>query len=101
MQARALKRPRLVWTPKLHMRFVAAVEQLGLKNAVPKTIMQARRCCSPSYFHVPGPNFGSGVEGQGRTLNVSLTAARALRLVVEQLGLKNAVPKMIMQAQRC
>ena len=39
-QARALKRPRLVWTPKLHTRFVAAVEQLGLRNAVPKTIMQ-------------------------------------------------------------
>ncbi len=39
-QARALKRPRLVWTAKLHKRFVEAVEQLGLKNAVPKTIMQ-------------------------------------------------------------
>ena len=38
--ARALKRPRLVWTPKLHARFVEAVEQLGLKVAVPKTIMQ-------------------------------------------------------------
>ena len=38
--ARALKRPRLVWTPKLHQRFVEAVEQLGLKIAVPKTIMQ-------------------------------------------------------------
>ena len=40
MLARALKRPRLVWTPKLHQRFVEAVEQLGLKIAVPKTIMQ-------------------------------------------------------------
>ncbi|CAL8471032.1 g10574 [Coccomyxa elongata] len=39
-QARALKRPRLVWTAKLHQCFVDAVEQLGLKNAVPKTIMQ-------------------------------------------------------------
>ena len=39
-QARALKRPRLMWTAKLHKRFVEAVEQLGLKNAVPKTIMQ-------------------------------------------------------------
>lgn len=38
--ARALKRPRLVWTPQLHQRFVDAVNQLGLKNAVPKTIMQ-------------------------------------------------------------
>mmetsp|Transcript_23916 Transcript_23916/g.62116 ORF Transcript_23916/g.62116 Transcript_23916/m.62116 type:complete len:408 (+) Transcript_23916:354-1577(+) len=39
-QAQALKRPRLVWTPQLHKRFVDAVEQLGIKNAVPKTIMQ-------------------------------------------------------------
>lgn len=37
--ARTLKRPRLVWTPQLHKRFVEAVSQLGLKNAVPKTIM--------------------------------------------------------------
>lgn len=42
MQTRALKRPRLVWTAQLHQRFVDAVKQLGLKNAVPKTIMQAR-----------------------------------------------------------
>ncbi len=46
-QARALKRPRLVWTAKLHKRFVEAVEQLGLKNAVPKTIMQARALLPP------------------------------------------------------
>lgn len=39
-QTRALKRPRLVWTAQLHQRFVDAVKQLGLKNAVPKTIMQ-------------------------------------------------------------
>ncbi|KAJ3676681.1 hypothetical protein LUZ60_004093 [Juncus effusus] len=38
--ARALKRPRLVWTPQLHKRFVDVVSHLGLKNAVPKTIMQ-------------------------------------------------------------
>ncbi|MCO5614207.1 hypothetical protein L7F22_068487 [Adiantum nelumboides] len=37
--ARTLKRPRLVWTPQLHKRFVDAVSQLGIKNAVPKTIM--------------------------------------------------------------
>ncbi|CAN4109329.1 unnamed protein product [Withania somnifera] len=34
------KRARLVWTPQLHKRFVDAVAQLGIKNAVPKTIMQ-------------------------------------------------------------
>ncbi|XP_041999034.1 transcription factor PCL1-like [Salvia splendens] len=38
--AKALKRPRLVWTPQLHKRFVDVVAHLGLKNAVPKTIMQ-------------------------------------------------------------
>ncbi|XP_075506222.1 transcription factor PCL1-like [Primulina tabacum] len=38
--AKTLKRPRLVWTPQLHKRFVEVVAYLGLKNAVPKTIMQ-------------------------------------------------------------
>lgn len=38
--ARTLKRPRLVWTPQLHKRFVDSVAHLGIKNAVPKTIMQ-------------------------------------------------------------
>lgn len=37
---RAVKRPRLVWTPQLHKRFVDVVGHLGIKNAVPKTIMQ-------------------------------------------------------------
>ena len=40
--AKAVKRPRLVWTPQLHQRFVDAVRQLGVKSAVPKTIMQVR-----------------------------------------------------------
>ncbi|XAR58961.1 hypothetical protein NMG60_11014558 [Bertholletia excelsa] len=38
--ARTLKRPRLVWTPQLHKRFVEVVARLGITNAVPKTIMQ-------------------------------------------------------------
>jgi SHAQKYF class myb-like DNA-binding protein len=38
--ARTQKRARLVWTPQLHKRFVDVVSHLGLKNAVPKTIMQ-------------------------------------------------------------
>lgn len=38
--ARTLKRPRLVWTPQLHKRFVDVVSHLGIKHAVPKTIMQ-------------------------------------------------------------
>ncbi|KAL6200242.1 hypothetical protein ACLB2K_030024 [Fragaria x ananassa] len=37
---RAVKRPRLVWTPQLHKRFVDVVAHLGITNAVPKTIMQ-------------------------------------------------------------
>jgi len=37
---RAHKKPRLVWTPELHMRFMNAVNHLGIKNAVPKTILQ-------------------------------------------------------------
>lgn len=38
--ARTLKRPRLVWTPQLHKRFVEVVAHLGIKTAVPKSIMQ-------------------------------------------------------------
>ncbi|KAL3334107.1 hypothetical protein AABB24_030729 [Solanum stoloniferum] len=38
--AKMQKRPRLVWTPQLHKRFVDVVAHLGIKNAVPKTIMQ-------------------------------------------------------------
>lgn len=38
--AKAMKRPRLVWTPQLHKRFVEVVAHLGIKSAVPKTIMQ-------------------------------------------------------------
>jgi SHAQKYF class myb-like DNA-binding protein len=34
------KRPRLVWTPALHARFVDAVQKLGVKTAVPKSIMK-------------------------------------------------------------
>lgn len=40
MTVRAMKRPRLVWTPKLHKRFVEAVETMGVDKAVPKTVMQ-------------------------------------------------------------
>ena len=40
LQARALKRPRLVWTPQLHKKFEEAVQKIGLNKAVPKTIMQ-------------------------------------------------------------
>ncbi len=39
---RTLKRSRIVWTPELHHRFMAAVHQLGVNNAVPKNLLQAR-----------------------------------------------------------
>ncbi|XP_066324225.1 uncharacterized protein [Miscanthus floridulus] len=35
--ANSSKRPRLVWTPQLHKRFVDMVAHLGIKNVVPKT----------------------------------------------------------------
>lgn len=38
--ARALKRPRLVWTPQLHRKFEEAISRLGPDKAVPKNIMQ-------------------------------------------------------------
>lgn len=40
LQGRALKRPRLVWTPALHKLFEEAVAKIGVNKAVPKTIMQ-------------------------------------------------------------
>lgn len=43
MQAHAVKRSRLVWTPQLHRRFEEAVEQLGVDKCVPKTIMAIMR----------------------------------------------------------
>ncbi|KAK9824185.1 hypothetical protein WJX72_008403 [[Myrmecia] bisecta] len=39
-QRRAMKKPRMAWTPELHARFLNAVNHLGVKNAVPKTILQ-------------------------------------------------------------
>jgi len=38
--ARAVKRPRLVWTAQLHKRFEEAINKLGWDKAVPKNIMQ-------------------------------------------------------------
>ncbi|XP_059625320.1 two-component response regulator ARR2-like [Cornus florida] len=36
----SLKKPRMVWTTELHQQFMAAVNQIGLKNAVPKKILE-------------------------------------------------------------
>lgn len=37
---RQSNKPRLVWTQELHNRFINAVNHLGVKNAVPKSILQ-------------------------------------------------------------
>lgn len=37
---RISKKPRLVWTPELHARFMHAVQHLGVNHAVPKTILK-------------------------------------------------------------
>lgn len=39
-QALPARRPRLMWTPELHKRFLDALTHLGLENAVPKKILQ-------------------------------------------------------------
>lgn len=38
--SKASKKQRLIWTPELHARFLNAVNHLGVRNAVPKTILQ-------------------------------------------------------------
>ncbi|KFK35034.1 hypothetical protein AALP_AA5G225400 [Arabis alpina] len=35
----AQKKPRVVWTPELHKKFIGAVDLLGLEHAVPKKIL--------------------------------------------------------------
>ncbi|KAG5100390.1 hypothetical protein JHK82_045442 [Glycine max] len=35
-----VKKPKVVWTPYLHNRFLLAIKQIGLEKAVPKTILQ-------------------------------------------------------------
>lgn len=39
-ESKSGKKARLIWTPELHARFLNAVNHLGVKNAVPKTILQ-------------------------------------------------------------
>ncbi|CAI9105366.1 OLC1v1004274C1 [Oldenlandia corymbosa var. corymbosa] len=36
----SVKKPRMVWTPELHNQFVVVLNQVGLKNAVPKKILE-------------------------------------------------------------
>eukprot|EP00792_Barthelona_sp_PAP020_P005865 TRINITY_DN2832_c1_g1_i1.p1 TRINITY_DN2832_c1_g1~~TRINITY_DN2832_c1_g1_i1.p1 ORF type:complete len:356 (+),score=90.72 TRINITY_DN2832_c1_g1_i1:35-1069(+) len=36
----AMSKKRLNWTPELHAKFVAAVKELGIKSAVPRTILK-------------------------------------------------------------
>ena len=37
------KKPRINWSQELHARFLNAMFTLGIKNAVPKTILQVSR----------------------------------------------------------
>lgn len=39
------KKARMSWDTELHRSFLSALQKLGLRAAVPKTIMQARRLC--------------------------------------------------------
>ncbi|XVF46557.1 hypothetical protein PTKIN_Ptkin03bG0036400 [Pterospermum kingtungense] len=66
--ARTLKRPRLVWTPQLHKRFVDVVAHLGIQNAVPKTIMQLMNSLHESGSGSGGGG-GSGVGGGDGSVN--------------------------------
>jgi SHAQKYF class myb-like DNA-binding protein len=60
--ARAIKRPRLVWTAQLHKRFEEAIQKLGENRAVPKSIMQVStlvrslcQClCHQSWYQLHG-----------------------------------------------
>lgn len=67
MQARALKRPRLVWTPQLHKVFEEAVQKIGVNKAVPKTIMQvcmdAGGVCEDSQFEGGNSIISSSTAG--------------------------------------
>ena len=47
------RKPRLVWSPPLHKRFVDAVSYLGLVTAVPKRIMEVRSGPPSSVSWVP------------------------------------------------
>lgn len=47
-----------MWTPQLHQRFVDAVKQLGLKNAVPKTIMQV----APLFLQLKQPSHPTSLK---------------------------------------
>lgn len=53
MDSSCQKKTRLVWTPELHKRFLFAVERIGLKVAVPRTILQVRLLALPvTSYHV-------------------------------------------------
>lgn len=95
--ARTLKRPRLVWTPQLHKRFVDAVAHLGIKNAVPKTIMQLMNIDGLTRENVASHlqkyrlylKRMQGLSSSASTSSCSMSAADA---ATEQLFASNPIP---------
>ncbi|KAK1408932.1 hypothetical protein QVD17_41094 [Tagetes erecta] len=63
------KKNRLVWTDDLHQKFVDAVNQLGIRNAVPKKVLEL--------MNVPGLRRGNVASHlQKYRLNLGKTAAQ-------------------------
>lgn len=78
--ARAIKRPRLVWTPQLHKRFEEAIAKLGDSKAVPKNIMQEMNvegltrenvASHLQKYRLQNKTLGSGNADAQQTLSVS------------------------------
>jgi len=72
LQARALKRPRLVWTPQLHKLFEQAVQKIGVNKAVPKTIMQVCCSCMGTSSVVRKPNACTAASSMRLCLKIEL-----------------------------
>ncbi|KAM0064144.1 putative transcription regulator Homeodomain-LIKE family [Helianthus debilis subsp. tardiflorus] len=78
--ARTSKRSRLVWTPQLNKQFVDVVAHSGVKNVVPKTIMQLMNGMSnegPSSSHhlfasTPVPQSLQESSGNGNNVQIPM-----------------------------
>ncbi|MCO5584600.1 hypothetical protein L7F22_038531 [Adiantum nelumboides] len=99
--ARTLKRPRLVWTPELHKRFVDAVTHLGVQTAVPKTIMQLMNLEGLTRENVAShlqkyrlylKRVQQGLSGEGPTASIPLFSSTSL-----PINLQPGVPAEVNQ----